>query len=300
MSKLDPENWDPPEYLAISDRKFLTNRAQTIYNIQDAAYLAMGQVLLQVKEKFENDPKVDKWFTRWVEEATPLTRGMAYKLIKIAEGCRDLPEMVELLKTHQKTSAYLIAALPTKIRKGVVDELRATGAQLSIDELKSIGASPEADLADAEEIVLELQTKLAKASLAYTTSTGQEKRNAASNKTRAKTQLELAIHRLSESRAKVKSLEKVRSTQDLVVEQLQRQILQKNLREEELQQDPLAKHKRAVAKTIVDASNGLDLLLQSLDKYEVNKEELGAEAIKAIERKMALVKVKLMKMNVTT
>jgi chromosome segregation ATPase len=301
MPNSDPKEWDPPQYLPVPERRFLVNRAETLHHIQESAYLAMGQVLLQVREKFKKDEKLDGWWQRWIEEATPLTKDQANNLIAIARGCQEDPEFVELTKAYAQSSTALIARLPPKVRSELVKTLNETKDRLSQQQLNAISSSPEVELEKAELLVQELHTNLAQITLKIATTDDPKKRNnAKSSKARTEGRLELAIQKLSEARRKVNSLEKERSTQELVVAQLQAQLRQQKVQMEEMSLDPAAKRKRAVAKTIVDASNGLDLLLQSLDKYEVDREDIGEEALRTIERKMSQVKAKLLEVRMET
>lgn len=269
-----------------------------MHHVQQAAYLTMGQILLQVREKFKNDPKLEGWWGRWVEEATPVSHAHATFLIKIAEACKELPELQELTKTLGSQSTATIARMPPRFRKSLVEYLRESGEQLSHEQLREIQMSEEVELEAIEVQVQSLQTKVAEYRLTVATAADTKtKRTAQAGVKRSQDKLEIALNRLSEARQKVNSLEKERSTQELVMAQLQAQLRQQQLKVEEMSLDPKAKRKRAVARTIVDATNGLDLLLSSLDKYQVDKEDIGEEAIKTIERKMAQVKAKLIEIH---
>ena len=296
--KIDPKEWDPPEYLPISSRNFLIDRAQTMHHVQQAAYLTMGQILLQVREKFKSDPKLDGWWTRWVEEATPITHEHSTYLIKIAQACKDVPGLSELTSSLGSQSAATIARLPNTVRKDLVDHLRSSGTTLSHEQLRAFSKEPEVELEAVEEDVQRIQTKLAELKLTIATASDpKSKHNAQTAANRQRSRLDIALQRLSEARQKVNNLEKERSTQELVMEQLQAQLRQQQLKVEEMSLDPKAKRKRAVARTIVDATTGLDLLLSSIDKYQVDKDDIGAEAVKTIERKMAQVKAKLLELH---
>jgi len=296
--KIDPKEWDPPEYLPISSRNFLIDRAQTMHHVQQAAYLTMGQILLQVREKFKNDPKLDGWWCRWVEEATPLSATNAANLIKVAAMAKEIPGYIDACKGLSEHAARILAYLPKKTQKELVEYIRESGNSFTGDQLKDLGSSPEVELAAAEEQVQQLQQTIAEAQLKVALSSpGKERSDANQAKKRVATKLELALQRLSEARQKVNSLERERSTQELVMAQLQAQLRQEQLKVEEMSLDPDAKRKRAIAKTVVDATNGLDLLLASLDKYGVDRDDIGPEHIKVIERKMAQVKAKLLAMS---
>ena len=301
MPHTDPNEWDPPQYLAISDRKFLVDRASTLHHIEHEKNIRMGAVLYQVREHFKNDDRLNGWWQRWVEEATPLSISQANDYIAIWRCVKEVPEAAETFKTYNRTNSAIIARLPPKVRSQMVEVLNNSVQQLTSKQLYAISDTPEIELEKCEVAVQELQTNLAQISLKVATaSSTTDKNNAKQSQARTKDRLEIALQRLSEARSKVNSLEKQRSTQDLVVAQLKSQLLNQQLKNEELQQDPVAKRKRAVAKTIVDATNGLDLLLQSLDKYEVDKDDIGDEALKTIERKLAQVKTKLMEVKIGT
>ena len=296
--KVDPKEWDPPEYLPISSRNFLIDRAQTMHHVQQAAYLTMGQILLQVREKFKNDPKLDGWWTRWVEEATPLSRDSAGHLMAVASAAKEDPTFLDLSKEYTATCLSIVARLPHKLRSGVAKAIVEVDTHLTQDQLSAISSSPEAELCKAEELVQQLQTTIVSAQLRQqTTADSRERGNAKALVSKTTDRLDIALQRLSEARQKVNSLEKERSTQELVMDQLQAQLRQQQLKVEEMSLDPKAKRKRAVARTIVDATNGLDLLLSSIDKYQVDKDDIGAEAVKTIERKMAQVKAKLLELH---
>ena len=129
----------------------------------------------------------------------------------------------------------------------------------------------------------------------------QQNKSAVNQKIRlAKERLSKALSKLQEKEAEVESLGKERSTQELILQTLQKQLKQKEVVIENMSLDPDAKRKRALAQTVVDATKGLDLLLASIDRYGTDKPELGAEAIATIERKMEEVKSKLLEQHGTT
>lgn len=295
----DPNNrWDPPEYLAVTERLFLENRASTLHHIQQAAYLSMAQVLDQVRTKFRDDPKVDGWFWRWIEEATPLNKATAERLLAIGKALKEEPDLAELTNKYTKTAAAFIAKLPPKSRSKVVQELIAQDFVLTTKQLSAVNDLPEVELERAEELVQQLQTTIAKAQLrAATAGTSQDRQNAKQQAAASDKRLQIALERLFEARAKVSELERTNSSRDNVEAALRAQIREQQVKLEEMSIDPQAKRKRAVAKTLVDAANGLDLLLSSLDKYQVDREDLGEEATRALERKMSLVQAKLLEVQ---
>jgi hypothetical protein len=59
MSKVLPSEWEAPDHLSLSEREFLTDRAELVNGIVAASYLQAGQVLLQVKRKFKSDPELN-------------------------------------------------------------------------------------------------------------------------------------------------------------------------------------------------------------------------------------------------
>jgi hypothetical protein len=101
------------------------------------------------------------------------------------------------------------------------------------------------------------------------------------------------LEKLAEAKLRLESQDKIVSLQELVLKQLQKQLRQKEVQLEEMNLNPKAKRDRDIARTIVDATKGLDLILATLDKYGTDKPDLGPEAIRMIERKMDLVKTKL-------
>ena len=134
MSKIDPINWDPPEYLPRGDQQFLINRASTMHKIQGAAWLSMGQILIQVREKFKSDSKLDGWWTRWIEEATPLDISMSARCIKIAQSVREVPEFKELCEKIAGTAADAISRLPKAIKRDLILAVLESGERLTIKD----------------------------------------------------------------------------------------------------------------------------------------------------------------------
>ena len=295
MSEIGPKDWDPPEYLPISDRRFLIDRAQTMHHVQQVAFLTMGQILLQVREKFKNDPNLNGWWMRWIDEATPINRPAVDMLMNIARAAQSSPEFLEMTQTHAKTVCGAVAKLPESIRRDVCKCIKETGQVLKTSQIEELANSPEVELAGLEEALMEAQIRLAEVNLKYANASDSQERSRAKRAVNlTQSRITMLQTRLSESRTKVKELEKIRSTQELLVSQLNRQVRKKELQLEETRLDPDAKRKRAVAKTIVQASNGLDLLLQSFDRYVIDKEDIGEEAIKSIELKLEQLKQKLM------
>ena len=299
MAKIDPQQWDPPEYLAISEREFLKDRAQTLHHIQQAAYLSMSQVLVQVQDKFKNDPLVDGWFWRWIEEATPLNKALADRLLAIGKAVKEEPAIAELTRQYTHSSAAIVSRLPPKVRKRVVSELLEHNEILTSVQLRALTTAPEVELEAAEQLVQQLQTTIAKAQIRVATSASSVDRgNAKKSIDAGQRRLQLALEKLSEARAKVAELESNNDSQSKVEALLRAQLKQQQLKLEEATLDPEAKRKRALAKTLVDAANGLDLLLASLDKYSVDRADIGSEAASALERKMLLVQQKLNQLSV--
>ena len=291
MSKVLPSEWDQPEHLSLGDRSFLVDRAETINGIVAKGYLQVGQVLLQVKRKFKSDPNLKGWFKRWCEECLPFSYATSAQFMKIAETVEDDPTLLDLMDTTKYSILYRTLCLPGKAREQTL-ELLKNGESFRTSDIESIKHSPEVILEAAQEWVDDLQMKVIQYEIEQA-SNSSSSRHTAQNKSQAKKRLTKALTQLQVAQDKVDGLEKSRTTQDVVVQQLQKQLNQKEVQLENMSLDPEQKRKRALAQTVVDATKGLDLLLGSLDRYGTDKPELGVEAIRTIERKMEEVTRKL-------
>lgn len=292
--QVQPSEWDPPEHLSLSECEFLVDRAETIISKTVAYYIQVGQVLLQVKRKFKNDPKLDGWFKSWVEETLPFAYVKAVHLARIAEECEEFPELVELALTHSYKVLYESISSKGEFKKGFID-LMSSGAQLVPADITAVKSTPEYHLASLQEKVSDLEMTILRAELKAAGATTTKAEHA--QKTivkRAKERLAKALSKLQETEVELKTLGQKRSAQELVLQQLKKQLQAKDVLLENTTLDPEQKRKRALAQTVVDATKGLDLLLSSLDRYGTDKPELGTQAIDCIERKMEEVKLKLL------
>jgi hypothetical protein len=293
MSKVLPSEWEAPEHLSLSEREFLVDRAETINGIIAASYLQVGQVLLQVKKKFKSDPELNGWFTRWVEETLPFSRTKATTLARIAEELEADPDLIKLVDTKSYALVYRMLCLPGKFKDEVKSQL-LSGADIKETDIRSLTSAPEVELAAAQEMkerfeesILQYDLRILAASNKY------EEKNLKNSQAQVKKKLDKAMQQLQEKQAAVDSLEKTRSTQEVVLAQLRKQLNQKQVFIENLTLDPNQNRQRDLAKTVVDATRALDMLLASFDRYSTDKTELGAQAIETIERKMDEVKAKL-------
>lgn len=282
MSKVLPSEWEAPEHISLSEREFLVDRAETINGIIAASYLQAGQVLLQVKRKFKSDPDLNGWFTRWMEETLPFTDVVAFNLIRLAEQVESDPSVAEAIQVTNKTVMFKVLSLPEEIKKEVLAQINS-GAKLTAAHVADISKQPEVQLERAQALVEQLEASL----MIY------DIKGDTSNAGKYRAKLSKAMQQLQEKQAAVDSLEKTRSTQEVVLAQLQKQLNQKQVFIENLTLDPNQNRQRDLAKTVVDATRALDMLLASFDRYSTDKTELGAQAIETIERKMDEVKAKL-------
>ena len=292
MSKVLPSEWEAPEHLSLSEREFLVDRAETINGIIAASYLQVGQVLLQVKKKFKSDPELNGWFTRWCDETLPFSASKAGQLATIAENTESDPELLKLTQTCAYGALYKALCLPSKTRAEVLAILKS-GETISATKLEGLSKEPEVALERAQEAVELMESNLLRLELDIATLSGTARRSKQSEASNQRSRLAKAMQQLQEKQAAVDSLEKTRSTQELVLLQLRKQLNQKQVFIENLTLDPNQNRQRDLAKTVVDATRALDMLLASFDRYSTDKTELGAQAIETIERKMDEVKAKL-------
>jgi hypothetical protein len=288
LSKVAPEDWDAPEHLSLSERDFLVTRAEAIHGIVAKSYLDVGRVLLQVKRKFKNDPELKGWFTRWCSECLPsdFAQQRCTAMIRIAEEAEEREDLRELIQSENSptwSKLYRILCLPDSAKEALLDQLKE-GEKLSQDDIDGVRKIPEVELERIQESVDALQNSLLKYQLQGLTG------GALSS---TKKRLAKALDQLAEKQREVDSLGKSQTTQEAVLAQLKRQLKQQEVQIEEINLDPEQKRKRSLAKTVVDATTSLDLLLSAFDRYGTDKPELGAAAIKTIERKMAQVQQRL-------
>ena len=294
MSKVPPKDWIPPEHLSLSERDFLVDRAETINGIIAASYLQVGQVLLQVKRKFKRDPDLDGWFKKWVEDTLPFPYNKCCHLARIAEECEDDPRVIEAAKTCAYKALYEIITVSGDAKGHLLDAV-LDGEKVTSSEITAVKALPEVELSKLRDNVEALEMTLLNYEMKIATEPNARVRNGHQQNTkRTKERLSKALSKLQAKEAEIESLGKERSTQDLVLQTLRKQLKQKEVVIENMSLDPEQKRKRALAQTVVDATKGLDLLLSSIDRYGTDKPELGVEAISTIERKMDEVKQKLL------
>ena len=285
MSKILPSEWEAPEHISLSEREFLVDRAETINGIIAASYLQVGQVLLQVKKKFKSDPELNGWFRRWCEETLPFNYQKANELARIAEECATDPRVAEATSKMAWKTLYEVLSTSSDSAKESMMQAILSGEKLTQTDVSAIKNTPEVQLETAQALVEQLEATL----LGYELR-GSDKQM----QKRQREKIAKAMQQLQEKQAAVDSLEKTRSTQELVLLQLRKQLNQKQVFIENLTVDPNQNRQRALARTVVDATRALDMLLASFDRYSTDKTELGAQAIETIERKMEEVKSKLL------
>ena len=282
MSMISPSEWDAPDHISLSEREFLVDRAETINGIIAASYLQAGQVLLQVKRKFQRDPELNGWFTKWMDDTLPFSSVHGYHLMRLAEQVEDDPEMAKACTLTNQTVMVKISSFPSKIKAEVLSQISG-GVRPTITQLNDLGKEPEVQLIRTEELVEEIETTLLRYELTGNTSAaGKQKKRLAK-----------AMKQLQEQQAVIDQLQSKRTMQDVVMQRLQKQLNQRQVEIENMCLDPQQNRKRELARTVVDATRGLDLLLSTIDRYGTDKPELGLEAIETIERKLQEVKQKL-------
>jgi len=301
MSKVLPSEWEAPDHLSLSEREFLTDRAELVNGIVAASYLQAGQVLLQVKRKFKSDPELNGWYKRWCDETLPFGYDKANNLVRIAEELESDPRIAKLVETCSYVNLYRVLILPGQFREEVVKQL-LSGETVNQKQLQELSKQPEVELARAQALVEEIELTLIQLQLKKESAAmGSKERNYAStNEGKAKTRLAKAMQQLQDKQAAVDSLEKTRSTQELVLLQLQKQLKKSEVIIENMRLDPDQERKRSLARTVVDATRSLDMLLASIDRYSTDRPELGLQAIETIERKLEEVKQKLCECNAKT
>jgi len=284
MSKVLPSEWESPEHLSLSEREFLVDRAETINGIIVSGYLQVGQVLLQVKKKFKADPELNGWFKRWCDETLPFSYQQALQYARIAEECQTDPRIAEAAVTLKYSVLYDIVSTMAQGAKESMIQAILNGSLLTKRDIAAIKQTPEVELEANEALIEQLEATLLRFQLKG------DSRSASKTKQR----LIKALNQLQEKQAAVDSLEKIRSTQDLVLLQLNKQLKKSQVVIENMSLDPDQHRQRDLARTVVDATRSLDMLLSSIDRYSTDKPELGLQAIETIERKMEEVKRKLL------
>lgn len=294
MTNVPPKEWDPPEHLTLSEREFLVDRAETINGIVAASYLQVGQVLLQVKRKFKRDPDLDGWFKQWIDNTLPILYDKALQLSRIAEQVEDDPRIIEATKLCNFRLLYLLLNTPGDAKEHLLQAV-LDGVKVTQSDISAIKALPEVELEKLRSDIESMEMTLLKHEMSAAGTTDSKVRaSSINNAKRTKERLSKALAKLNQKEEEVNALGKERSTQELVLQTLRKQLNQKEVIIENMNLDPEHKRKRALARTVVDATNGLDLLLSSLDRYGTDKPDLGVEAITTIERKMEEVKTKLL------
>jgi hypothetical protein len=297
MSKVLPKDWEAPDHLPISSRKFLIERAErinkliqekdeAIRNIECAYYFKVGQALLAVKRKFKSDPEFSRWFSRWVKESTDISLDIATRLSRIAEEAENRVDIVELTSTVNEARLYTVVSMPDKFKDEVLKLLKA-GENINKAKIDAIKATPEYEYAKLEEQVLSLHATIAKHSI----DSDYVHRNRVRNK--AEEALNKALIRMAELKAELDGKTESLSTQELILNTLRQQMKQTQVQVEELISDPETKKNRALAQTVNDANKGIDLLLSALDRFAADKPDLADHAIQTIERKLAVLKKRL-------
>ena len=293
MSKVAPKDWEPPDHLAISDRRFLVERAETIEHVVADAYFKVGQILLQVRRRFKSDPDAENWFPRWVAECTPFSYHKAMYLCRIVEKAEKDPRIAELSKQYAVSTLKAVVELPEKIRSEFLSAMQE-GHIVKQTDVSAVSKTAECEVERLEELVMQMQVTLMKGRLAQTQGDSKARSKAKYSANQIEAKLNDYLEKLAEAKAELAQRDKQMSLQEVVLNQLKKQLRQQEVQLEEVSLNPKAKRERDMARTIVDATKGLDLILSTLDRYGTDKPDLGPEAIRMIERKMDLVKNKLL------
>ena len=295
MSKVAPKDWESPDHLSLTERDFLVDRAETINGIVARSYLEVGQVLLQVKKKFKRDPDLVGWFKRWVEEITPITYKQAHVYTRIAEEVEANPEFASVVKDITSPHVFYEILTTKGVAQEVILDAIRNGEKVTGPDVKQIKGLPSVQLDRLKDNVESMEMVLFDLEMEALVTDNPYAKSQANIKIRqTKERLRKAQRLLSEKEAEVEELQSTCTTQEQVLQVLRKQIKQKEVVIENMSLDPVAKRDRALAQTVVDATKGLDLLLNTLDRYGTDKPELGSEAISTIERKMDLLKERLL------
>lgn len=293
MSKVSPSEWAAPPHLSQGDKDFLVDCADMMWNIVAGSYLALGQILLKVKKKFRRDPELNGWFTRWVEEVTPLSIGQVDVLTTIAEEALNDGEYAELTKTVNKTVMVEIAKLPAKYKDKVKDVLKE-GHKVSRDDLREFSSHPYVEAERLEELVLQFQADLVNLKVkGITAKDDKEKTKFANEARRTDDRLIKALAELKQVKVKCSELEQQQVTQEMLVNVLRKEIKHRQLKIDELVADTDREKQRAVAKLQVEFNRSLDGVLATFDRYTFTKDDMPDDVVRKLQDKMDLIHAKL-------
>lgn len=293
MTKVSPSEWAAPSHLSQGDKDFLEDCAEMMWGIVSSSYLALGQILLKVKNKFRRDPELNGWFTRWVDEVTPLSIKQVEVLTKIAEEAINDAEFGELTKTVNKTIMVEVAKLPAKYKDKVKDVLKE-GHSVSRDDIREFSSHPYVEAERLEELILKFQADLVSLKVkGITAKDDKEKDKYSKEARRTDERLLKALSELRDVKDKCTELEKQQVTQEMLVNVLRKEIKNRQLKIEELQADFYAEKQRAVARLQIDLNRALDGVLATFDRYTITKEEMPEDVAKKLQDKMDLIHAKL-------
>jgi hypothetical protein len=297
MSKVLPKDWEAPDHLPISSRKFLVERAErintlikekdeAIRNIECAYYFKVGQALLAVKRKFKSDPEFNRWFKRWLLETTDIDYQKATRLTVIAERAESNTVIAELTSNIGECVLYQVVSMPEEFRNEMLELIQNDEVKADLKRgTAKVKQMPEYEYAVLSEKILSLHSTIAK----YHTKPPKDRRHLP----RTEAALNKALIRMAELKAELDGKTENLSTQELILKTLRQQMKQTQVQVEELISDPETKKNRALAQTVNDANKGIDLLLSALDRFTADKPELADHAIQTIERKLEVLKKKL-------
>lgn len=285
MTKSPKARWDPPAHLTVSERQFLEQTADNILAIQEKAALSIGLQLLAIKRRFNRDPSLGKWFTRWIKDKTCLTLNQATVWLKIAEESeRDdrVKELVEECKSE--ATIYRTLLLPKDYKDAILESL-LKGIQITQDEVKQLSDSPFVKVDKLEDIVYQLHAEIAEITQAQLeAATPEERRSYSSTKRGAEGRLDRALADLSVARKEVKDARQEGLSREAEIAFLKREVRHKRLRIEQLTQDPDAEERRMMSKAVVDMAQSTKALMEAFALFEAVKDKMPVDQKREIYR----------------
>ena len=293
MSKVSPSEWSAPAHLSEGEQEFLVDCAEMMWGVVSSSYLALGQILLKVKKKFRRDPELNGWFTRWIEDVTPLSINQCDRLVAIAEEAEKDTEFSELTKTVTKSVLFEVSRLPEKYKDKVKDVLKE-GHVLSQAQLREFADHPYVEAERLEELVAKFQADLVRLKVAkITADDDQEEKRLGREVRRTDERLFKALAELKDVKSRCSELEEQQVTQEMLVSVLRKEIRHRQVVIEELVANPDREKQRAVAKLQVEFNRALDGVLAAFDRYDITKDEMPDAVVRKLQDKMDLIHAKL-------
>lgn len=273
MSPSPADRWDPPAHLSISEREYLENAAQNILLIQEGAALSIGKQLLEIKRRFQRDPQLGKWFTRWVKEKTCLTLNQATVWLRLAEESESNDSVRKLLEDGASEDVlYRTALLPKEYKEAILESL-LKGIEISRQEVEDLKESPFVKLDKMEEIVYQLHAELADVTRRQVNQTG-DKRSLSAKKRGIEGRLEKALAELAVAKAEAKQAKADGDSKAETISFLRREVRNERLRNEQLTADPDSENERMCAKALVDMTQSTEALMKAFALFEAIKDNM--------------------------